>query len=53
MGSAMLETARPPGPWRQYPSSPEYLGVKNGQFNLGQVPAELCILNIFQLTSTQ
>ena len=38
MGSASLAAARPtarqsarlPGPWRQYPSSPEGWGVKNG-----------------------
>ena len=29
MGSASLAAARPPGPWRQYPSSPEGWGVKN------------------------
>ena len=28
MGSASLAAARPPGPWRQYPSSPEGWGVK-------------------------
>ena len=29
MGSASLAAARPPGPWRQYPSSPEGWGVKS------------------------
>ena len=29
MGSASLTAARSPGPWRQYPSSPEGWGVKN------------------------
>ena len=28
MGSASLAAARPPGPWRQYPYSPEGWGVK-------------------------
>ena len=28
IGSASLAAARPPGPWRQYPSSPEGWGVK-------------------------
>ena len=28
LGSASLAAARPPGPWRQYPSSPEGWGVK-------------------------
>ena len=28
MGSASLAAARPPAPWRQYPSSPEGWGVK-------------------------
>ena len=28
MGSASLAAAHPPGPWRQYPSSPEGWGVK-------------------------
>ena len=41
MGSASLAAARPaarpPGPWRQYPSSPEGWGVKNwfGVFEYG------------------
>ena len=29
MGSASLAAARPAGPWRQYPSSPEGWGVKS------------------------
>ena len=32
MGSANLAAARPPGPWRQYPSSPEGWGVKIGSW---------------------
>ena len=34
MGSASLAAARPPGPWRQYPSSPEGWGVKMAQIYL-------------------
>ena len=41
MGSASLAAtrpaARPPGPWRQYPSSPEGWGVKNTTLEVGQV----------------
>ena len=37
MGSTSLAaarpTARPPGPWRQYPSSPEGWGVKSNIFS--------------------
>ena len=36
MGSASLAAARPPGPWQQYPSSPEGWGVTRWKFHLAR-----------------
>ena len=47
MGSASLAAARPPGPWRQYPSSPEDWGVKSHEFSMWfQQCSTLCHVSI-------
>ena len=52
MGSANLAAARPPGPWWQYPSSPEGWGVKKPQQNGPVVWLEWCIYASINCTIT-